>query len=163
MPMLPYFPGAFNRQDGGAPARANASGPIGITSLAVGGVSLLVAWIPYLGMLAVPVALGGAIAGIVGIIVGRVAGQRRVFLPLGGFLLCLISIAVSYGSTYAWQHRAGAPGQRPWAPPPPPPVDMRGVSGPFVPTLPKPLTQPTFVMPRFDRPTTEPTPPEIER
>ena len=163
MPLYPFYLSVF--QSGNQPpARPNASTPIGIIAFVIGGVALAVAWIPYLGILAVPVALVGVVLGIVGIVIGRMAGQRTVLLPLGGMMLCGISIAVSYGSTYAWQHRAGAPGQRPWAPPPPPPVDMRGVSGPFVPTLPKPVTQPTFVIPRFDRPTTGPTVPvDVER
>ncbi len=146
-----YIPGGrgyfdeFEQQP--VPARANASGAIAIVSFILGGVSLLVAWIPYLGILAIPVSALGAVLGFVGIVVGRAAGQRRVFLPFFAMLLCGVSVAVSYASTYAWQHREGAPGQtKPVNLPPP--IDMTGVSGPF---KPKPMTQPTFVMPRFNR------------
>ncbi len=118
----------------------------------IGGLALMVAWIPCLGMVAVPVAGVGAIVGFVGIVVGRLAGQRKVLLPFGGMLLCGLSIAVSYGSTIAWQNRTGAPG-RVTSTPAPPAIDMTGVRGPFVP---KPVTRPTFVMPDFKRPTTAP-------
>ena len=154
---IPSGPHSFAGSDV-AQGRPNASGLIGSISLGVGGLTLLVAWIPYLGMLAIPVAAIGAVLGFAGIVVGRAAGQRRVFWPFFGMLLCGVSIAVSYGSTVAWQHRTGAPGQSAPSTPPPPAVDMRGVTGPFVP---KPTTQPTFVMPRFDRPTTGPT--DVER
>ncbi len=159
MVYIPSGPGVFGPYDPST-ARPNASGTIAIVSFALGGLSLLVAWIPYIGMLAIAVSALGAVLGFVGIIVGRMAGQRRVFLPFFAMLLCGVSIAVSFGSTYAWQHRDGAPGQTKSVPQPPP-VDMTGVSGPFKPPT---VTQPTFVMPRFNRPTTEPaTPTEVER
>ncbi len=159
MPLYPFYLSVFESADQ-PPARPNASTPIGVIAFMIGVVALAVAWIPYLGMLAVPVAGAGVVLAIVGIVVGRAAGQRRVLLPLGAMFLCLISIAVSYGSTYAWQHRDGAPGVYQTTPAPRP-IDMRSVKGPFVPM---PTTQPTFVMPHFDRPTTLPTPStDVER
>ncbi|CAN5523546.1 hypothetical protein BH10PLA1_BH10PLA1_14280 [soil metagenome] len=144
--------------------RPNASTTIGWISIAVGLLTIAVAWIPYFGMLAIPMSLGGAVLAIAGIIVGRAAGQRVVLLPLVGFFICGISIAVSYLSTVAWQNRAGAPGKSSSSTPSTPAIDMRGHTGPFVPTLPPPVTQPTFVMPKFDRPTDVPTAqPTVER
>jgi hypothetical protein len=127
----------------------------------IGGLASAVAWVPDFGMLAVPVALAGAVVGFVGIVIGRMAGQRRVFLPLGGMLLCGVSILVSYGSTIAWKNRPGAPGHVS-TPNPPPAVDMRGSRGPFAPAL-SPVTQPTFVIPKIERPAaTMPTTPTTD-
>ena len=155
MPLFPFHLRSFDRPGDTTPARPNASTPIGVISMVIAALTLAVAWIPYFGMLAVPVAALGALLGFAGIIVGRVAGQRKVFLPFIGMLLCGVSIAVSYGSTIAWQNRSGAPGRGFSTPTPaPPPVDMRGVTGPFVP---RPVTQPTFVIPHIDTPSTAPS------
>ncbi len=156
---MPYISYRVPDEPGEMPApRPNSSTLLGVISLCIGAAMLLVAWIPYLGMLAVPVAIGGGLVAVVALVIGRMAGQRKLPWPFVGLLVCGLSIGVSFVSTVAWQNRAGAPGYRP-STPVPPAIDMRGSKGPFVPA--PTTTQPTFDLSSYRRFTT--TAPGLER
>jgi hypothetical protein len=101
----PIFRSGFQK-----PAGPMAYSGLGIAALAIVVVALLFAWIPLIGMLAVPVAGIGLVLGIIALVMARVNGGVGTGFPLAAILLGLCSIGVSYASTYAWQHRTGAPG-----------------------------------------------------
>ena len=122
---------------------------LGIIALALGVLTLMVAWIPLFGMLAVPIAAIGAIVGIVGIALGARGGDGRLWMPLVGVIVCALSVGVSYLSTTLWQNRDTNPTSTSKVKPPPP-IDMRGVKGPFVPTPPQ--VRQEFKMPDLPKP-----------
>jgi hypothetical protein len=126
------------------PARPNPSSRFGLAALIAGGVSLLVAWVPYWGMLMIPLAMVGAVVAIIGIVVGRMAHQRKLPIPAAGFLLCGFSIGVSLLSTRLWEDRDSAAGRGT----PTQPQDVRPAPGP----IPRPptVTNPTFIVPKIE-------------
>ena len=122
---------------------------LGIIALALGVLTLMFAWIPIIGMLAIPFAAMGVIVGIIGIALGARGGDGRLWMSLVGAILCGLSVGVSYLSTVMWQNRDTNPSAVKM-PPQPPPVDMRNVKGPFVPTPPQ--VRQEFKMPDLPKP-----------
>lgn len=76
-----------------APARRTANG-LGIAGLAIGLVALAIAWISYLGLLAIPVAVIGAIFAGVGLIVALSGGRWGILTPVLGLLVSLGALAL---------------------------------------------------------------------
>ena len=72
---------------------------LGIISLVIGVFSLLFGWIPFLGLLAIPTAVIGAVLAFLGLIIALFKGFRGAGLPLIGFAVCAFAIIFSLVST----------------------------------------------------------------
>jgi hypothetical protein len=75
---------------------------LGITATVIGVFALLFGWVPFLGLLAIPVAvIGGALAAL-GLVIALFKGFRGAGLPLLGGTICIAAVIlplVSTGST----------------------------------------------------------------
>ena len=76
-----------------------ASLSLGISSLALGTVCCLFSWVPFIGLVAVPIACMGVIIAFFGGCLALVNGFKGFGMPLAGFLVCSLAVAVSVGST----------------------------------------------------------------
>lgn len=80
---------------------------LGIIATVVGALALLVGWVPYLGLLAIPFALiGGVLAGV-GLFVAMCSGLRGMGMPLLGGCLCVAAVALPMATT-GWTRAAWA-------------------------------------------------------
>ena len=75
---------------------------LGIIATVIGVLALLFGWVPFLGLLAIPVAvIGGALAAL-GLVIALVKGFRGAGMPLLGGAICVVAVIlplVSTGST----------------------------------------------------------------
>ena len=75
------------------PQHKGASG-FGIAAVIIGIIALLVAWVPFCGMAAIPLAAIGLILASVGLIVSLSGGRSTVGMSVAGGVVCLIAIIV---------------------------------------------------------------------
>ena len=79
--------------------RNTASTTLGIISLVCGALALLGGWVPFLGLLAIPIALvGGLFAGL-GLIIALFKGFRGASMPLLGGAICVVATILPLFST----------------------------------------------------------------
>ncbi len=84
------YAGAYND------SRAKSASGLGIAALVLGILGVLVAWVPFCGIVAIPVAVIGLILGIVGIILAR-SSQTGMGLPIAGTVLSGVAILLQAG------------------------------------------------------------------
>ncbi|HEV8603838.1 MAG TPA: type II secretion system protein GspG [Tepidisphaeraceae bacterium] len=70
----------------------SASG-LGIAALVLGILAVLVAWMPFCGLVVMPMALVGLVLGIFGIVLSR-KGRTGIGMPIAGTTLCAVAIAL---------------------------------------------------------------------
>lgn len=70
----------------------SASG-LGIAALVLGILAMLVAWMPFCGVVMIPVAMVGLVLGIFGIVLSR-KGRTGIGMPIAGTTLCAVAIAL---------------------------------------------------------------------
>ena len=98
----------------GPPMPKRTSG-LGVAALVLGIIACLFAWIPLLGMVAIPFALLGGLLGLIGLITAASDRQVSTVMPIVGGLLCggAIGLQVLYVGAIAeavnTPRRAGAP------------------------------------------------------
>lgn len=73
---------------------------LGIIGTVIGTLALLVSWVPFLGLPAVPVGIIGAILSCVGIGIAAVKKSRGYELPALGALLCICAVSISLVSSH---------------------------------------------------------------
>ncbi len=76
-----------------------ASLTLGIIATVVGVVALLVGWVPFFGLIALPGAVLGLLFAVTGIIIALVRGMKGIGMPIIGGLICGIALAVPIVST----------------------------------------------------------------
>lgn len=76
-----------------------ASLTLGIIATVVGVLSLLVGWIPYLGLFAVPVAVIGLLLAGSGAVMALLKRGRGIGMPLVGGAICAVAFIVPFAST----------------------------------------------------------------
>ena len=76
-----------------------ASLTLGIVSVALGSITLLFGWLPFVGLLAIPIAALGAMVALIGGIVAIGKGFKGFGMPATGGLICIFAITVSMTST----------------------------------------------------------------
>ena len=76
-----------------------ASLTLGIVSVALGSITLLFGWIPFVGLIAIPIAALGAMVALIGGIVAIGKGFKGFGMPATGGLICIFAITVSMTST----------------------------------------------------------------
>lgn len=82
-----------------APERSGSILAMGVAALAFGVISMLGAWVPYLGMLTTPVAAMGLAIGGLGTLLAMLRGFRSIGLPLVATGLCAASIGIAMNMT----------------------------------------------------------------
>lgn len=75
------------------------TGRLGIAAMVLGGLTLLIAWIPIIGMLGVPVAGIGFVLAIIALVQAKIGQRVGLGMPVAGALCCGLSIALSYYTT----------------------------------------------------------------
>ena len=89
-------------------AATSVSG-FGIASLVLGILTLLIAWIPLVGIFSIPVAAIGFILGLVGMIISLDARRSGVGMPIAGMVTCAISIVLVFVITGVFAVAASRP------------------------------------------------------
>ncbi len=72
---------------------------MGICAIVVGVMGLLIGWVPFLGLFAIPVAIVGIVLAVIGFILALVKGGKGIGLPLLGGFICVVAIVVPVLST----------------------------------------------------------------
>lgn len=72
---------------------------MGIIAIVLGVFGLLIGWIPFLGLLAVPVAVIGGFLALIGLILAALKKFKGWSMPLLGGLVCLLALLISFCST----------------------------------------------------------------
>ena len=73
--------------------------PFGIAALVLGIISCIFCWIPFLGLLAVPLALIGLLLALVGLIMAGVNKKTGFVFPISGAVVCLLSVFIAFAVT----------------------------------------------------------------
>lgn len=73
---------------------------MGIISIVLGVLGMLISWVPFIGMLAIPVAVIGIILAIIGLVLAAVK-RAGWSMPVLGGIICGIAIAISISVTGA--------------------------------------------------------------
>ena len=81
--------------------------PIGVAALVLGIIAALIAWVPFLGLVAIPVALLGALLGAIGLIYGLISRRGKVAASSIGLALCLGSVLLSVVMTGSVANQIG--------------------------------------------------------
>lgn len=74
--------------------RQRSSNGLGIASLVLGILSCLICWIPFLGILAIPVAIIGILLGGIGFIIGVIRNSSKGG-AIAGCITCILAIVIS--------------------------------------------------------------------
>lgn len=72
---------------------------MGIIAIVLGVLALLVAWLPFLGLIAIPVAAVGLLLAFIGVILAAIKQFSGVAMPLLGGVICGIAVVLSISST----------------------------------------------------------------
>ncbi|MFH0772616.1 MAG: hypothetical protein V1933_08365 [Candidatus Omnitrophota bacterium] len=73
--------------------------PLGIAALVMGIIACLFCWIPFLGLLAIPLALIGILLAFAGFIMAIVNKKTGFVFPISGGLVCLLSVFIAFAIT----------------------------------------------------------------
>lgn len=74
---------------------------MGIIAIVLGVIGLLISWVPFLGLIAVPIAAIGGFLGLIGLVLAAIKKFKGWSMPLLGCLICTVTIVVSITSTSA--------------------------------------------------------------
>lgn len=72
---------------------------LGIIAVVVGVLSLLVGWIPFLGLLAIPTAIIGFLLAGIGVVIALFKGAKGIGMPLLGGVICVAALLLPIFST----------------------------------------------------------------
>jgi hypothetical protein len=72
---------------------------MGIIAIVLGVIGLLVSWIPFLGLIAIPIAGIGGLLAIIGLVLAAMKKFKGWSMPLLGGLVCLMALLISFCST----------------------------------------------------------------
>ena len=76
-----------------------SSSPLGIASLVIGIIACLFAWIPYLGMIALPMGVIGIVLAVIGILISLFSPKTSSSYSIGGLITCIVALVVAYNVT----------------------------------------------------------------
>ena len=71
----------------------------GIASLVLGIIAAIFCWIPFVGMLSIPIAAIGFLLGAVGLLVSAIGRKSGVGVPVAGSAICVLAVVVAIAST----------------------------------------------------------------
>lgn len=69
--------------------------PLGVASLVLGIGACVFCWIPFLGLLAIPLAAIGLLLAVIGITVAIVGEKSSLSFPVGGAVICTVAILIA--------------------------------------------------------------------
>ena len=72
---------------------------LGIAALVLGIIAVLTCWIPFVGILGIPLAVLGLLFGIIGFLIALIGRKSGVGMPISGCIVCIVSIIVAVAST----------------------------------------------------------------
>jgi DNA-directed RNA polymerase subunit RPC12/RpoP len=73
--------------------------PMGIASLVLGIMACVICWIPFFGLLAIPLALIGLVFAFVGVIMAGVSKKTGFVFPVSGGFVCILSVCIALAAT----------------------------------------------------------------
>lgn len=72
---------------------------LGIAALVLGILAAMTCWIPFIGLLSIPVAILGLVFGIIGFLIAIIGGKSGVGMPVSGGIVCAVALIVAILST----------------------------------------------------------------
>ncbi|MCX7013853.1 MAG: hypothetical protein NTW86_15100 [Candidatus Sumerlaeota bacterium] len=76
-----------------------SASPLGIAALVLGIIACLFCWIPFLGLLAIPLAVIGMLLASIGFVLALINRKTGFAFPIAGGVVCLVSALIAVGST----------------------------------------------------------------
>lgn len=76
-----------------------ASLTLGIIAIVIGVLAMLVGWVPFLGLLAIPIAAIGLLLAIAGLIIALVKRLQGIGMPILGGAICVVAVVLPLLST----------------------------------------------------------------
>ncbi len=75
------------------------AGPFGIAALVLGIIACVGCWIPFLGLLVIPLALVGLLLAFAGLVMAGVTKKTGFAFPISGGIICLVSLFIAFAVT----------------------------------------------------------------
>lgn len=91
------------------PRRGNS---LGVVSLILGIIAFLICWIPYLGLIGVPLAALGLLLGLIGLLIALTRNGASIGYPIAGSAICSLALFISIGMTTALMGSLKAAGEK---------------------------------------------------
>jgi molybdopterin/thiamine biosynthesis adenylyltransferase len=80
---------------------------LGVAALVIGIIAVVSSWVPFLGLVAVPLGMLGILLGGIGFFISLVGKNSGVGLPVAGIVACLVAISVAISVTGATAKAVG--------------------------------------------------------
>jgi len=90
IPAMPYQPPPLPANV----ATSKGTSGLGIAALVLGIIACLTAWIPLLGIVAVPIAVIGLVLGALGLVFSLVGRRSQIGMPVSGIIVCGVAIGI---------------------------------------------------------------------
>ena len=78
---------------------AKATSGFGIAALVLGILACLTCWIPFVGMLSIPISVLGILFGVIGFLISAVGRRSGIGMPVAGTVVCIVAIMIAVAST----------------------------------------------------------------
>jgi len=82
-----------------APPAAKSTNGLGVAALVLGIVAVLTCWIPFIGILGIPLAVLGCVFGLIGLLIALIGRRSGVGMPIAGLIICIVSIVIAVSMT----------------------------------------------------------------
>jgi hypothetical protein len=73
--------------------------PLGIAALILGIAACFTCWIPFVGLLSIPLSMIGLLLGLIGIIVAGISKKTGFSYPISGIIICFFAVLIALSST----------------------------------------------------------------
>ncbi|HWB53907.1 MAG TPA: hypothetical protein VG722_06930 [Tepidisphaeraceae bacterium] len=134
------------------PVSEKGTSGFGIAALVLGLMAIPVAWIPFIGMVAIPIALVGLFLGATGILISAIGKRSSIGMPVAGAVVCAVAVGLvifsTGGAAAAIQSAINTQAPSQASPPSVAPPRFQSVAANAVPTAPVP---PDLSITRVDR------------
>ena len=107
-PEAPQFPRDLKNSvsDSKKPKSSEAHG-LGIASIVSGGIAMAIGWIPFIGLIALPISAIALVLGIIGFIFPLATKKSGLKMPIIGLVISLASVALPFLTTTALMNELG--------------------------------------------------------
>ena len=109
-PEVPQFPRDLKNSvsDSIKPKSSEAHG-LGIASIVSGGIAMAIGWIPFIGLIALPISAIALVLGIIGFIFPLATKKSGIKMPIIGLVISLASVALPFLTTTALINEIDSP------------------------------------------------------
>ena len=83
-----------------APTGKKTSG-LGIAALVLGILAAITCWMPFIGILGMPLAVIGCMLGGIGLLLALIGHKTSATMPISGLIVCIVSIVITVSITGA--------------------------------------------------------------